>query len=48
VGIPATEKRITLTGIHIHRVAGEKIVGLGEEIDLFGLMQQLGALGRNQ
>ena len=33
---------ITLTGIHIHRVADGKIVELWEETNLLGLMQQLG------
>jgi steroid delta-isomerase-like uncharacterized protein len=33
-GIPPTGKSITLTGIHIHRVADGKIVELWEETDL--------------
>jgi steroid delta-isomerase-like uncharacterized protein len=43
IGIPPTGKKVTLTAIHIHRVVGGKVVKLWEEINLLGLMQQLGA-----
>jgi steroid delta-isomerase-like uncharacterized protein len=42
MGIAATSKRVTFTGISIHRIADGKIVEEWQEWDLFGLMQQLG------
>jgi len=40
-GIPPTGKKVTVTAIHIHRIENGKIVELWEEINLFGLIQQL-------
>lgn len=42
--IPATGKPVTWTGITIVRVADGKIVEQWQEVDLLGLMQQLGAI----
>ena len=44
MGIPATGKRIKMTGIDIFRVAGGKIAELWTEADQMGLMQQLGVV----
>jgi steroid delta-isomerase-like uncharacterized protein len=41
-GIPATGKPVTVRAIHIHRIAHGKIAELWEQIDLLGLMQQVG------
>ncbi len=38
-GVPATGKPVTVTAIHIHRIAHGKIVELWEEINLLGVMQ---------
>lgn len=42
MGIAPTGKRITITGISIHRIASGKIVEEWQEWDSLGLMQQLG------
>ena len=42
-GIPPTGKRITFTSIEIYRVAGGKLAEEWVELDIFGLLQQLGA-----
>ena len=44
MGIPATGKGVTYTGILISRFAGGKCVEDWEQADMLGLMQQLGAL----
>jgi steroid delta-isomerase-like uncharacterized protein len=44
MGIPATRKRVTFTGIHIFRIAGGKIAEHWLEMDTLGLLQQLGAV----
>jgi predicted ester cyclase len=43
-GIPPTGKKITGTGIIIHRIVDGKIVELVEIADGLGLMQQLGVV----
>ncbi len=40
--IPPTKKPVTITALHVHHVVDGKIVALWEQIDLFGLFQQLG------
>ncbi|AKB82015.1 hypothetical protein MSBR3_1437 [Methanosarcina barkeri 3] len=40
--LPATGKPITMTGIEIFRIKDGKIVELWGEVNLLGLMQQLG------
>ena len=44
-GIPATGQPVTITAIHLHRVTDAKLIEHWEEINLFRLMRQLGALG---
>ena len=44
MGIPATGKQITMTGISIDRFAGGQIVERWTQVDLLGLMQQLGVV----
>lgn len=44
MNIPATGKPVTWTGITIVRVADGKIVEQWQEVDLLGLMQQLGVI----
>jgi predicted ester cyclase len=41
MGIPATGRRITVTGIWIDRVAGGQIVERWGEVDMLGMLQQL-------
>ncbi len=42
--MPATGKQINMTGIVIDRIVGGQIVERWSEMDIFGLMQQLGAI----
>ena len=42
MGLPATGKPITMTGIEIFRIKDSRIVELWGEANLLGLMQQLG------
>ena len=44
MGIAPTGKRVTITGISIHRFAHGKIVEEWQEWDSLGLMQQLGVV----
>ena len=44
MGVPATGKVVTWTAIIISRFAGGKFVDDWENLDLLGLMQQLGAI----
>jgi steroid delta-isomerase-like uncharacterized protein len=44
MGVPATGKVVTLTGIIISRFAGGKIVEDWDNPDMLGFMQQLGAI----
>ena len=44
LGIPATGKPITITGISIDRFAGGQIVERWSQLDTVGLLRQLGAL----
>ena len=43
-GIPATGKQVGWTEIHIYRLIDGKITELWSEIDLLGLLMQLGAV----
>jgi steroid delta-isomerase-like uncharacterized protein len=43
-GMPATGKPVTVTAIHIHRIHEGKIAELWEQINLLGLLQQLGVV----
>jgi len=42
MGIPATNKQVTITGIHIDRIAGGKIVEPWNYSDMMEVMRQLG------
>ena len=44
MNIPASNKAITITGISIYRIANGKIVEHWANMDLFGMMAQLGAI----
>ncbi len=44
MGLPATGKPITMTGIEIFRIKDGKIIELWGEVNLLGLMQQLGII----
>jgi len=44
MGVAPTGRQVTLTGICINRVVGGKIVEEWGEMDMLGLMQQLGAV----
>lgn len=44
LGIPATGRSVTYTGIGIARIADGKIVELWVNVDQLGLMQQLGVI----
>jgi len=44
LGIPATNRRVTVTGVNINRFAGGRIVEAWGFLDMMGLMQQLGAI----
>jgi len=42
MGIPPTGKRVTVTGIAIHRIKGGKMAENWANIDMLGMLQQLG------
>jgi steroid delta-isomerase-like uncharacterized protein len=44
MGIPATGKRVTVTGIAINRIVGGKIVETWNNFDALGQLQQLGVI----
>ncbi len=44
MGIPPTDKQVTITGIAIHRITGGKIVEDWTNMDMLGAMQQLGVI----
>lgn len=46
MGVPATGKQLTVSGIDIFRIAGGKIVENRQELDVLGLLQQLGVIPR--
>jgi predicted ester cyclase len=43
-GLPASGRRVQLTGISIYRLVGGQVVESWDELDLLGLMVQIGAL----
>ncbi len=43
-GIPATGRPVVVTGIEIYRVSGGKLAERWSEVDMLGLMQQLGVV----
>jgi predicted ester cyclase len=44
MGIPATSKAVTVTGIQVERISGGKITEHWRQSDDLGLMQQLGVI----
>ena len=44
MGIPATGKRIRITFMNLDRFAGGKLAEHRAEVDMMGLMQQLGVV----
>lgn len=42
--IPPTGKSFTVTGIEIHRFAGDKLIELWNVLDMLGALQQLGVI----
>ncbi|HEX9038608.1 MAG TPA: ester cyclase [Ktedonobacterales bacterium] len=44
MGIPATGKRVTFTETHIDQIANGKLVRHDGDMDLLGMLQQLGAI----
>ena len=44
MGIAATDKAVSISGIEIERFAGGRIVEHWEQADIMSLMQQLGAI----
>jgi steroid delta-isomerase-like uncharacterized protein len=44
-GLPATHRAIVVSAIHIHRIADGKLAEHWEQIDLAGLLRQMGLLG---
>ena len=47
-GIPATGRRINVTGIAVYRVSGGRIVEIWSQPDLLGLLRQIGAVAEPQ
>lgn len=43
-GVPASGRVITVTGIHIHRVRDGRLAGHWEELNMLGVLRQLGVL----
>jgi predicted ester cyclase len=43
--VPATGRPVTITAIHLHRVAGGRLAEHWEAINLLPLLRQLGAIG---
>ena len=43
MGIPATGRQVTVKGIDIFRLAGDKIADLWQEIDIMGILEQISA-----
>jgi predicted ester cyclase len=44
MGIPPTNNQVTIAGMSIERVSGDKIVETWDNYDAMGLMQQLGVI----
>ena len=44
MGIPATGKPVNFSGVIMERIAGGKIVEHWEQMDMIGVMQQIGAV----
>ena len=44
MGIPPTGRALTVSAIHIHRLANDRLIEHWEQIDTLGALQQLGVL----
>ncbi|HLZ57017.1 MAG TPA: ester cyclase [Ktedonosporobacter sp.] len=44
MGLPATNKPVTITGVNIYHVAGSRFVEQWTEFDHLGMLQQMGVL----
>jgi len=44
VGVPATGRLVTISGIHIHRVRHGRLIEHWEELNLLGVLRQRGVL----
>jgi steroid delta-isomerase-like uncharacterized protein len=44
MGVPPTDKFITVTGVNIYRIAGGKFVEQWTEFDQLGMLQQMGMI----
>ena len=44
-GVPASNRQVTVSGIHIHRVVDGRLIEHWEEIDALGTLRQMGAFG---
>ena len=44
MGVPATGKRVRVTFMNLDRFAGGKLVEHRAQVDMLGLMQQLGVV----
>jgi len=44
-GVPATGRLVTVSGIHIHRVRHGRLIEHWEELNLLGVLRQIGVLG---
>jgi steroid delta-isomerase-like uncharacterized protein len=45
VGVPASHREVTVSGIHIHTVRHARLLEHWEEVDALGALRQMGALG---
>ena len=45
VGVPASHREVTVSGIHIHTVRHARLIEHWEEVDALGALRQMGALG---
>jgi len=43
-GVPATGRPVAVSGIHIHRVRGGRLIEHWEELNLLGVLRQIGVL----
>lgn len=48
MGIPPTGKQVTVEGISIYQFANDQIVSSNTSWDLYGMLQQLGAIPQSQ
>ena len=44
-GVPASNRKVTISGIHIHRVRDGRLAEHWEEVDALGALRQMGARG---